>query len=77
MNLVSTLAAIAALALLGILFLLFLVVILSSVFGIALGFMDFLLEPLASLYYKTFSKEEEDSGSDYSIDQGEEVGKKN
>ncbi|OYT52879.1 MAG: hypothetical protein B6U72_07335 [Candidatus Altiarchaeales archaeon ex4484_2] len=77
MDLVSTLAAIAALVLFGVLFLLFFFGILSSVFGVALGFMDFLLEPLASLYYRIFGKEEDDLSSDYSIDQGREVEKKN
>lgn len=77
MDLVYTLAAIAAVVLFSFLFLLFLFGILSSVFGVALGFMDFLLEPLASLYYRIFGKENEELSSDYSIEQGEEVGKKN
>ncbi|MEA1925125.1 MAG: hypothetical protein U9M95_04580 [Candidatus Altiarchaeota archaeon] len=77
MDLVYELAAIAALALFAVLFLLFFIGILSSVFGVAWGFMDFLLEPMASLYYRIFGKKEDNSSSDYSIDQGEEVEKKN
>jgi|GEM_PF-2104632 len=76
MELFSTLAAIAAFLLFIAFFLLFLFGILSSVFGVALGFMDFLLEPLASLYYRIFGREDEELSSDYSIEQGEEVGKK-
>ncbi|OYT26739.1 MAG: hypothetical protein B6U97_03235 [Candidatus Altiarchaeales archaeon ex4484_96] len=73
MDLISLLVSAAALLFLGLLFLLFIVGILSSVFGIALGFLDFLLDPLFSFYYRFFGKKEDAKSKDYSIEQGEEV----